>query len=102
MSAAWVVSWARAAADDLRVEAEARGDVEAGGGSGDAEAKLVGGREGGLVEADGGVENAGARGRVDLQRGEVGGDAGPGAGDEEVGGDGDGEGRAFFGVGGGA
>ena len=102
MSAVWVVSWARAAAMMSGCEAEALGDVEAGGGSGDAEAELVGGGEGLLVEADGGVEDAGAVGGVDLERGEVGGDAGPGAEREEVGGDGDGEGGAFFGVGGGA
>ena len=46
MSAVWVVSWARAAAMISRCEAEALGDVEAGGGSGDAQAQLVGGREG--------------------------------------------------------
>ncbi len=88
--------------DDLGRKAEARGDVEAGGGSGDAEAQLVGGREGLLVEADGGVEHTGMVGRVDLERGEVGGDAAPGVDGEEVRGDGDGQRRAFFGVGGGA
>ena len=41
-------------------------------------------------------------GGVDLERGEVGGDAGPGVEREEVAGDGYGEGGAFFGVGGGA
>ena len=88
--------------DDLGCEAEAAGDVEAGGGSGDAEAQLVGGGEGLLVEAYGGVEDAGVIGGVDLERGEVGGDAAPGVDGEEVRGDGDGEGCAFFGVGGGA
>ena len=88
--------------DDLGLQAEAGGDVEAGGGSRDAEAQLVGGGEGLLVEADGGVEDAGVVGGVDLERGEVGGDAAPGVEVEEVGCDGYGEGCAFFGVGGGA
>jgi len=88
--------------DDVWLEAEAGCDVEAGGGSGDAEAQLVGGGEGVLVEAHGGVEDAGVVGGVDLERGEVGGDSGPGVEREEVGGDGYGEGCALFGVGGGA
>ena len=54
------------------------------------------------IEADGGVEDSGVLGGVDLERGEVGGDAGPGVEREEVFGDGDGEGGTFFGVGGGA
>ena len=51
--------------DDGRIEAEARGDVDAGGCARDAEAEFVGGSEGRLVEADSGVEHAwyGARRR---------------------------------------
>ncbi len=88
--------------DDGRVEAETGGDVESCGGSGDAEAELVGGGEGLLVEAYGGVEDSGVVGGIDLERGEVGGDDAPGVEGEEVGGDSDGEGCAFFGVSGGA
>ena len=88
--------------DDFGREAETRGDVEAGGGTGHAEAELIGGGEGGLVEADGGVDDAGVGGGVDFERVEVGGDERPGAAAEEVAGDGDGEGGALFGVGGGA
>ena len=89
-------------ANDCGLHAEAFGDVETGGGSGDAESQFVRGSEGFLVEAYGGVEDAGVLGGVDLERGEVRGDAGPGVEVEEVFGDGDGEGCAFFGVGGGA
>ena len=60
--------------DDGGVEAEARGDVDAGGCAGDAETEFVGGCEGCLVEADGGVEHAGVARGVDLERGEVRGD----------------------------
>ncbi len=70
--------------DDLGLQAEAAGDVEAGGGSGDAEAQLVGWGEGLLVEAYGGVEDSGVVGGVDLERGEVRGDAAPGVDGEEV------------------
>ena len=86
--------------DDVRREAEAGGDVEAGGGAGDAETELVGGRERFGIEADRGVDNAGVGGGVDLERVEMGGDERPGAAAEKVTGDGDGEGRAFFGIGG--
>ena len=88
--------------DDGRTHAKTLGDVEAGGGSGNAEAEGVGGRQGFGIEADGGVAGAGAVGGKDLERGEVGGDDGPGAQGEEAGGEGDGEGGALFGVGGGA
>src|ERR1700735_233077 len=83
--------------DHLRCEAEARRNVDAGRGSGDALAQLVGGREGLLVEAYGSVDDALSVFRVDLERGVVRGDDGPGAGAEEVLGDGDGQGCAFFG-----
>ena len=65
--------------DDVRCEAKALRDVEACGSAGDAEAQLVGGGERGLVEADGGIQDTWTAGGVDLERGEVRRDAGPGA-----------------------
>ena len=88
--------------DDLGVQADAGSDVDAGGGTGYAQAQFVSRGEGPFVEADGGVEHAGGVDAVDLERGVVGGDEAPGAGVEEVFGDGDGEGGTLFGVGGGA
>ena len=88
--------------DDARVEAEALTGLNSGGSAGDAEAEMVVGSEGELVDAGGGVGDAGSVGGVDLERGVVGGDEGPGLSGEEVLGDGDGEGRALFRVGGGA
>jgi hypothetical protein len=85
----------------LRVEAEALGGLNAGGGAGDAEAELVVGREGEFVDAGGGVEDAGGVGGVDLERGVVGGDERP----APRGGSGwrwRRRARAFFGIGGGA
>ncbi len=88
--------------DDGGIEADALGDVDAGGGSGNTEAELVGGRESLLVETDGGVDGSGSVFSVDLEGGEVGGDDGPGSAAEEMLGDGDSEGGAFLGIGGGA
>ena len=92
----------RAAAMMLRVEAEALRGLNAGRSAGHAEAQLVVGDERDFVDAGGGVEHAGGVGGVDLERSVVGGDERPGAGGEEVAGDGDGERGAFFGIGGGA
>ena len=50
---------ARASAMMCGIEAEALRDVDAGGGSGDADAQFVGGGKGFFVEANGGVEDAG-------------------------------------------
>ncbi len=86
--------------DDLRIEADLLGDVDSGRGSGDADAQLVGGRESFLVEADGGVEDSGGVGGVDLERGVVGGDDGERLAQAEVFGDGDGERGSLFGIGG--
>ena len=85
-----------------RCKSEPRGDVEAGGGSGNAEAQLVRRGEGLLVEPYRGVQDASVVGGVDLERGEVRGDAAPGVEAEEVRRDGYREGCAFFGIGGGA
>src|SRR5271170_4935555 len=78
-------------ADDLFLQAEPGGDVEPSRGTRNAESQLIGWSEGLLIEADGGVEYAGMVGRVDLERGKVGGNTAPGVQCEEVGGDGDGE-----------
>ncbi len=66
--------------------------------AGNAKAQLVRGRECLLVEAYGCVENTGMIGGVDLERREVGRDTAPGIECQEVGRNGDGEGRSFFGV----
>ena len=84
------------------VEAEAFGGLDARRRAGDAETELIVGRECDFVDAGRGVEHAGGVGGVDLERGVVSGDERPRAGGEEVAGDGDGEGRAFFRIGGGA
>ena len=88
--------------DDVGVQAEALGGLDAGRCAGNAEAKLVVGREGQFIHAGRGVEHAGGVGGVDLERGVVRGDERPRAGGEKVAGDGDGQCRAFFGIGGGA
>ena len=88
--------------DHVGREAEPGGDVDAGGGSGDALAQLIGGGEGLLVEAHGGVDDSLGVLGIDLERGVVRGDDGPAALVQEVLGDGDGQGRALFGIGGGA
>ena len=53
--------------DDALIQAQALGDVDAGGGPGNAGAQLVSGLQGALIEADGGIEHAGGVGRIDLE-----------------------------------
>ena len=90
------------ACNDGWIQAEALRDVDAGGGSGNADLQFVGGLERGFVEADRGIEHAwGIRG-IDLERSVVRGDDGHAADAAEMSGDGDGESGAFFGIGGGA
>ncbi len=88
--------------DDGGVEAETLGGLDAGRRAGNAEVEMVVGRERDFVHAGRGVEHAVGVGGVNLERGVVGGDERPCARCEEVAGDGDGERRAFFGIGGGA
>ena len=83
--------------DDLGLQAEPGRDVEARGRSWNAKTQLVGRSQSLLVEADSGVEDSGMIGGVDLERGEVRGDAAPRVEGEEVSRDGDCEGRAFLG-----
>ena len=100
MSWVWVLRRWRASAMICGIEADLLRDVDAGGGSGNADAQLVGGGESFLVEADGGVEDTGRVGGVDLERGVVGGDDGEGTGAAEVFGNGHGKGGSLFGIGG--
>jgi hypothetical protein len=86
--------------DDGGVQAQPLGGLDAGRRAGHAEAELVVGRERDLVHAGGGVEHAGRVGGVDLERGVVRGDERPRARREEVAGNGHGQRRAFFGIGG--
>ena len=51
---------------DLGVQAKTRRDIEPGGGSRNAEAKLVGGRKGALIEAYGRVEDSRTGRGIDL------------------------------------
>ena len=88
--------------DDCGIQSEPLRDVDAGGGAGHADFQFVGGLQRGLVEADGRIEHAGCIRAVDLQRSVMGGDDGHAADAAEMAGDGDGEGGAFFGIGGGA
>ena len=90
------------ALNDGGIQSETLRDVDAGRGSGDADFQFVGRLQGGLVEADGGVEHAGRVRGVDLERCVVRGDDGQAADVAEVSGDGDGQGGALFGIGGGA
>jgi hypothetical protein len=88
--------------DDVGVEADALGGLDSGRRAGNAEPKLVVGRERHFVHASRGVEDAIGVGGVDLERGVMRGDERPGTGCQKMAGDGDGERRAFFGIGGGA
>src|ERR1700733_6045325 len=80
-SAGWGGIWAGAAGigglggdrgagsgNDFFLQAKPLSDVEASGGSGDAEAQLVGGSKGLLIEAYGSVEHSGVIRGVDLER----------------------------------
>ena len=88
--------------DDAGVQAQPLGGLDAGRRAGHAEAQLIVGRERDFIHAGRGVQHAGRVGRVDLERGVVRGDERPRAGGQEVAGDGHGQRRAFFGIGGGA
>ena len=88
--------------DDARVQAQPLGGLDAGRRAGNAEPQLIVGHEGDLVHAGRGVEHAGRVGGVDLERGVVSGDERPRARREKVAGNGHGQRRAFFGIGGGA
>ena len=88
--------------DDGRVEAQPLGGLDARRSAGDTETQLVVGRERHFIHAGRGVEHAGCVGRVNLERGVMGGDERPRAGGEKVAGNGDGQRRALFGIGGGA
>ncbi len=90
------------ASDDFLGHAEALSGRDACGDAGNTETKLIVGSEGVGIDTGGGVEHSRGVGGVDLERGVVGGDDGPGWGEAEVVGDSDGEGGAFVGVGGGA
>ena len=63
--------------DDARVQAQPLGGLDAGRCAGNAEAKLVVGRQSDFIHAGGGVEHARCVGGVDLERGVMGGDERP-------------------------
>ncbi len=88
------------ALDDRGIQAEALRDVDARGRAGNSDFQFVGGLERGLVETYGGVDHAGSVRAVDFERRVVGRDDGHAADGGEVSGNGDGEGGAFFGIGG--
>ena len=92
----------RAPGDDGGIQAEALRDVDARGSARDADFQLIGRLERGFVETDGGVEDSGGVGGVDLERSVMRGNDSEAADGAEMAGDSDGESCAFFGIGGGA
>ncbi len=85
---------------DVFGHAEPRGDLEARRFAGQAQAQMIGGLEGLLVEAHGAVDHALGGRAVDLERHQVRGDQREGAGRAEVLDDGHAERAALFGIGG--
>jgi hypothetical protein len=88
--------------DDFGLHAQALGDVQPRRCSGHSQPEFIRRRQRLLVETDGCIQHSGPRSRVDLQRGKVRRDAGPGVQREEVLRHRDSQRRAFLGVGRGA
>src|SRR5437773_10505439 len=88
--------------DDALIQAQGLGDVDASGGSWNSGAQLICRLQGALIEADGGVKDAGGVGGVNLERSVMSGDNADASGAQKMLGNGDGERGPFFGIGGGA
>src|ERR1044071_6845282 len=85
---------------NLAIEAETLRDVDAGRRSGHADAQLIGGLKSLLVKAHGRVERARGVGGIDLERGAMRGNNAERAAAVKMVCNGDGQRRAFFGIGG--
>src|SRR5215469_13737859 len=87
--------------DDLEIQAEALRDVDAGGRAGHTNVQLVCRLQGGFVETNGGIDHAFGIRAIDFQRRVVSRDGADAAEPAEVVGNGNGQGGAFFWIGGG-